>query len=307
MIERNISIINNPISGKVYNLSSVSNALSGSTTYTGVFSPVIQTDAAVNIAGFLTSANNGSFVVISCTGTTLVVNNASGVAETHVATATIQMPYSATGSLLVRGEGLGTYTLQGGTFPVLANISANPDSWQLTLNEEGNSTDSVVFNIFTDPDGNHGFQLASVYDGTGDNPSFFEMAWEGGGPFIVLNLPDEITGLWVSSNAQTIGSGYKSTVSLVVAQEGGSNYTLSNDSIAGLTYNGPVVFSSSFQSGGLSINAATPTGIVGQISFGNTTAISATAGSNGDVPAQVLGYLVVDLSGTKVKIPYYAA
>jgi len=37
-----------------------------------------------------------------------------------------------------------------------------------------------------------------------------------------------------------------------------------------------------------------------------TTATTATAGSNGDVPAQVEGYLVVSINGTSCKIPYYA-
>lgn len=36
-----------------------------------------------------------------------------------------------------------------------------------------------------------------------------------------------------------------------------------------------------------------------------TTATSATTGSNGDVPAQVAGYLTVSINGTNRKIPYY--
>jgi hypothetical protein len=37
-----------------------------------------------------------------------------------------------------------------------------------------------------------------------------------------------------------------------------------------------------------------------------STATSATAGANGATPAQVVGYLRVDVSGTERKIPYYA-
>lgn len=55
----------------------------------------------------------------------------------------------------------------------------------------------------------------------------------------------------------------------------------------------------------LQLTAATPTGAAGQLSFGTTTATSATAGTNGDVPAQVVGYLVIDIAGTKFKVPYY--
>jgi hypothetical protein len=60
--------------------------------------------------------------------------------------------------------------------------------------------------------------------------------------------------------------------------------------------------------GGLILSqVATPTTITGQIGFGTTLDTSATAGSNGDVPAQVVGYLVFDIAGTKFKLPYYAA
>ena len=38
----------------------------------------------------------------------------------------------------------------------------------------------------------------------------------------------------------------------------------------------------------------------------NTTATSASAGSNGDVPAQVVGYKLESINGTVYKIPYYA-
>ena len=37
----------------------------------------------------------------------------------------------------------------------------------------------------------------------------------------------------------------------------------------------------------------------------STTSTSATAGTNGGVPAQVAGYLVVSINGTSRKIPYY--
>ena len=44
------------------------------------------------------------------------------------------------------------------------------------------------------------------------------------------------------------------------------------------------------------------------LEFAGATAItSASAGANGDVPAQVVGYLLVDVDGTDRKIPYYAS
>lgn len=56
----------------------------------------------------------------------------------------------------------------------------------------------------------------------------------------------------------------------------------------------------------LTVKGAAPTGSTGQLSVGATTATSASTGANGDVPAQVVGYLIFDLAGTKIKVPYYA-
>lgn len=56
---------------------------------------------------------------------------------------------------------------------------------------------------------------------------------------------------------------------------------------------------------GLRVNAATATAAAGQLAFGTTTATMATAGASGALPAQVLGYLVANLAGTTIKLPYY--
>jgi len=72
----------------VFTLSAAANASAGNTSYTGTFSPVIPTSSTVVIAGFTNPANNGTFTVVSCNATTLVVNNPAGVAETHAGTAT---------------------------------------------------------------------------------------------------------------------------------------------------------------------------------------------------------------------------
>lgn len=49
----------------------------------------------------------------------------------------------------------------------------------------------------------------------------------------------------------------------------------------------------------------TPTVTTGQVGIGTTTATSATLGSNGAVPAQVAGYLVINIAGTNFKLPYF--
>jgi hypothetical protein len=53
------------------------------------------------------------------------------------------------------------------------------------------------------------------------------------------------------------------------------------------------------------VNGAAPTVAAAQIGLGSTTATSATAGANGAVPAQVAGYIVINVAGTAMKIPYF--
>lgn len=69
-------------------LTAASNASGGNTTYTGTFTPPLTAGSPVTITGFTNANNNGTFTIISCNATTLVVNNPNGVAETHAGTAT---------------------------------------------------------------------------------------------------------------------------------------------------------------------------------------------------------------------------
>lgn len=72
-------------------LSAVANASGGNSVYTGTI-----TGGGANafagivfiVAGFVTAANNGSFICTASTATTLTLANAVGVAETHAGTAT---------------------------------------------------------------------------------------------------------------------------------------------------------------------------------------------------------------------------
>jgi hypothetical protein len=76
-----------PVMFGPYTISAAGNAAGGNTTYTGTFDPLaFPTGAVAQITGFKTNAvNNGSFVVVSSSGTSLVVANAAGVAETITA------------------------------------------------------------------------------------------------------------------------------------------------------------------------------------------------------------------------------
>lgn len=86
-------------------------------------------------------------------------------------------------------------------------------------------------------------------------------------------------------------------------QDNGTRFFIGNTT-NGLTNpqnNGSVYFTST-TSGALTLgpNGATPTH-----DLRTATATSATAGSNGDVPAQVDGYVEIQINGTVKKIPYY--
>ena len=76
--------------GTSFTLSAAGTASGGQTTYTGTFSPTIPVgngNLSVVISGFSNAANNGTFTIVSCSSTQLVVKNASGVSESHAATA----------------------------------------------------------------------------------------------------------------------------------------------------------------------------------------------------------------------------
>lgn len=73
--------------GRNFTLTAAANASGGNTSYTGTFSPTLTPGFPVTITGFTTGANNGTFQVVSCSATTLVVNNPAGVAETHAGVA----------------------------------------------------------------------------------------------------------------------------------------------------------------------------------------------------------------------------
>lgn len=59
------------------------------------------------------------------------------------------------------------------------------------------------------------------------------------------------------------------------------------------------------QLGSLTLIQAAPTVAASQIGFGSTVSTSATAGTHGAAPAQVVGYIIINVAGTQMKIPYY--
>jgi len=67
----------------------------------------------------------------------------------------------------------------------------------------------------------------------------------------------------------------------------------------------PSKFGGSVTAASSILTAATPTVAAAQIGLGTSTATSATAGANGAVPAQVVGYMIVNIAGTNYKVPYF--
>jgi hypothetical protein len=111
------------------------------------------------------------------------------------------------------------------------------------------------------------------------------------GPF---GTPSSATGLKILSGGYCAAFGvqlYGRGTGFAVNNEGtfidGGGNQITNPTNAGNLFTGGGTFSSRFSV---------------------ATASSANAGSNGDVPAQVLGYQIGSLrDGTVIKIPYYAA
>lgn len=63
-------------------IASVANASGGNTVYTGVFTPAsFPVGSSAQVAGFSAAANNGSFLVVSVTGTALTLANPAGSTE----------------------------------------------------------------------------------------------------------------------------------------------------------------------------------------------------------------------------------
>jgi hypothetical protein len=126
-------------STQTYALTAVSAASGGNTTYNGSFSPTIPANAVVTITGFTNAPNNGQFTVVSCSSSTLVVNNSVGVAETNPGTAvTATQTYTLTAASAVV-SGNTTYT---GTFS--PTIPANA---QVTITGFTNATNNGTFTV----------------------------------------------------------------------------------------------------------------------------------------------------------------
>jgi hypothetical protein len=74
---------------QVFTITAASTAAGGNTTYTGTFNAAsFVVGQSAQVAGFVTNAsNNGTFVIVSVSATSLVLANSNGIAESNPATA----------------------------------------------------------------------------------------------------------------------------------------------------------------------------------------------------------------------------
>ena len=132
-------------------LTQVALASGGITTYTGTITGGGANALAGSefvVSGFSNAVNNGTFLVLSSTATTLTLDNSSSVAETHAATA-----------------------IQEGSAPLIF-VSRNPQfvsvsaSGLITAVAKGSAVIEVCYPVFDNAHGKHtdGTPLEKVYN-----------------------------------------------------------------------------------------------------------------------------------------------
>jgi hypothetical protein len=217
-------------------------------------------------------------------------------------------------------------TQTGAGNALVVEDSANPDGSSFIVDSNGNVisgyTTSVINagSIFAPRVQVHGFfgggataAVTSWSTGINVGPAFLLSRSEGGtvGTQAIVNSGDQLGRL---SYAGSDGTGFIEGARIEAAVDG----TPDTDDMPGR-----LVFSTTADGaasptermritseGNVGIATTTPSSklhVAGDLTMSSATvATSATAGTNGDVPAQVAGYLVVSINGTARKIPYYA-
>ena len=95
---------------------SVANASGGNTVYTGTIENGANNGAvglSFIVTGFTNGANNGTFQAVASTATTLTLNNAAGVAETHAGAAVVASTFTLTSV----ATSIGSSAVYTGTIP----------------------------------------------------------------------------------------------------------------------------------------------------------------------------------------------
>jgi hypothetical protein len=210
-------------------------------------------------------------------------------------------------------------TQTGSGNAIVVEDSTNPDATPFVVNDQGqlligNSTSLV--GPFAFSRGlqltNQGAQFNSFNNNQfGEGIAFVKTRGTPSSPHTIVQLNDTLGAVSFSGSD---GSGYVlgSQILSLVDQVPGANdmptcltFSTTPDGSATCTERMRIT-----SAGNVGIGTATPVSklhVAGDLTMSSATvATSATAGTNGDVPAQVAGYLVVSINGTSGKIPYYA-
>lgn len=276
----------------VLTLSAAANAVGGATQYTGTI-----TGGAANafvgqtftVAGFTTSANNGTFVCTASTALILTLANSGGVAETHAGTATdLDATYtiaSGGGAALI-GEtftvaGFAAHTSNNGTFVAVASTATT-----LVLANASALTETHAATAVTG--GANGWNLVSTFKSIDAQTS--AVSYSGGANFTVESLMDlggDYPAVYVFEKSQGVLAGEIFKVnSAYLGPQNGANQDA--NSAAGLPiFRGGVNVVGVELSGTASPSTATAHH---QLTTANPALAGATAGSSGNI-AIAVGYM----------------
>lgn len=224
------------------------------------------------------------------------------------------------GFTLQRNTGTGHLDIVGNQTPGTFGLSVNgPGLFVTSLKVDGNL-------VVTNPN-THGVQIGlgapSTFTGTptlvleqqSDQPTLIFDA--GSGTYFQITRNNS-TGFLDFTGTQSGFSGYsfssanvtdilrlKSDGTICI---GGTDLGISRLAAASLALGNGTLgdFSGALKLGTLTASAVAPSVSAGQIGYGATVATTASAGSQGAIPATVEGYIIVNVAGTARKIPYYA-
>ena len=221
-------------SGNVYTLASAGNASAGLTTYTGTLgAATITVGMYVTVAGFTNGVNNGRFIVqaINTGGGTVTLYNASGTAESHAATATVDNFYSSPGliesaqarSFQYGQPGIVNFPIRGTNYNLSAFNATQPNSVSYAAGLDGDATDAYYTLIVNNgATGDHGVEIGAITDGTGANPTALHLGHFGGTSGVFSSIangtffpfPQTICSGQIALSTGAISSGTRATNTL---------------------------------------------------------------------------------------------
>lgn len=202
-------------SGNVYTLSAAGNASAGLTIYTGTVPPgsALVAGMFLTVAGFTNSANNGHFIVQGSTATTITLYNSGGVAESHAATATADIPFGISAGNV--GDArffefgspgqFSTFSVRGTVYKMSDYRATFPGAITYAAGVDGDSIDGLYHLLVSNgATGDHYYEIGGVDDGTGANPNACRYGNQGG----VEDIKCSKGGGTFYSQSQTICTGH---------------------------------------------------------------------------------------------------